>query len=98
VLNASRRHGRLHTDDGAFTLTFLLPPQACRQTSGTSCLAIRNHLQPNVPSHGRRRLSRERGTIEHAQQVACDESPKTTKLDDRTSDQITLDEVDWIVI
>lgn len=38
------------------------------------------------------------GTIEHAQQIACHESPKTTKLYDRTSDQITLDEVERIII
>ena len=37
------------------------------------------------------------GTIEHAQQIANHESPKTTKLYDRTSDQITLDEVERIV-
>jgi integrase/recombinase XerD len=38
------------------------------------------------------------GTIEHAQQIANHESPKTTKLYDRTSDQITLDEVERISI
>jgi integrase/recombinase XerD len=38
------------------------------------------------------------GTIEHAQQIACHESPKTTKLSDRTSDQITLDGVEGILI
>jgi site-specific recombinase XerD len=38
------------------------------------------------------------GTIEHAQQIANHESPKTTKLYDRTSDQITLDEIEKIVI
>jgi integrase/recombinase XerD len=38
------------------------------------------------------------GTIEHAQQIANHESPKTTKLYDRTSDQITLDEVERIII
>jgi hypothetical protein len=38
------------------------------------------------------------GTIEHAQQIANHESPKTTKLYDRTSDQIALDEVEKIVI
>jgi integrase/recombinase XerD len=38
------------------------------------------------------------GTIEHAQQIACHESPKTTKLYDHTGDQITLDEVERIVI
>jgi hypothetical protein len=38
------------------------------------------------------------GALEHAQQIANHESPKTTKLYDRTSDQITLDEVERIVI
>ena len=38
------------------------------------------------------------GTIEHAQQIAAHESPKTTELYDRTSDQITLDGVERIVI
>ena len=38
------------------------------------------------------------GTIENAQQIAAHESPKTTKLYDRTNDQITLDEVERIVI
>ena len=37
-------------------------------------------------------------TIEKAQQIAPHESPKTTKLYDRTSDQITLDEVERIII
>jgi integrase/recombinase XerD len=38
------------------------------------------------------------GTIEHAQQIANHESPKTTKLYDRTSDQIDLDEFEKIKI
>ncbi|MDR3634475.1 MAG: tyrosine-type recombinase/integrase [Isosphaeraceae bacterium] len=38
------------------------------------------------------------GTLEHAQQIAAHESPKTTKLYDRTADQITLDEIERIVI
>jgi integrase/recombinase XerD len=38
------------------------------------------------------------GTIEKAQQIAAHESPKTTKLYDRTSDQITLDEIERICI
>ena len=38
------------------------------------------------------------GTIEHAQQIANHESPKTTKLYDRTSDQIDLDEIEKIRI
>ncbi|MGO9810747.1 MAG: hypothetical protein ACLP53_08155 [Isosphaeraceae bacterium] len=38
------------------------------------------------------------GLIEHAQQIANHESPKTTKLYDRTSDQVTLDEIEKIAI
>ncbi len=38
------------------------------------------------------------GTIENAQAIANHESPKTTKLYDRTGDQITLDEVERIMI
>jgi integrase len=38
------------------------------------------------------------GTIEHAQQIAAHESPRTTKLYDRTSDAISLDEIEKIVI
>lgn len=38
------------------------------------------------------------GTIENAQAIANHESPKTTKLYDRTGDQITLDEVEIILI
>ena len=36
------------------------------------------------------------GTLEKAQQMAAHESAKTTKLYDRTSDAITLDEVERI--
>jgi integrase/recombinase XerD len=36
--------------------------------------------------------------IEKAQQIAAHESPKTTKLYDRTCDQIALDEVERIAI
>jgi len=38
------------------------------------------------------------GTIENAQAIAAHESPRTTKLYDRTSDEITLDEVERIMI
>jgi integrase/recombinase XerD len=38
------------------------------------------------------------GTIEKAQAIAAHESPRTTKLYDRTQDTITLDEVERIVI
>ncbi len=38
------------------------------------------------------------GTLEHAQQIAAHASPKTTKLYDRTTDTISLDEIERIVI
>lgn len=38
------------------------------------------------------------GTIENAQAIAAHESPRTTKLYDRTSDEITLDEIERIRI
>jgi len=37
-------------------------------------------------------------TIENAQAIAAHESPRTTKLYDRTSDEITLDEIERILI
>jgi integrase/recombinase XerD len=36
------------------------------------------------------------GTLEHAQQIAAHQSPRTTKLYDRTKNEISLDEVEWI--
>ncbi len=38
------------------------------------------------------------GAVEHAQQIAAHESPRTTKLYDRRQDQISLDEIERIVI
>ena len=38
------------------------------------------------------------GTLENAQAMAARESPRTTKLYDRTRDEITLDEVERIEI
>lgn len=38
------------------------------------------------------------GTLERAQQIANHESPRTTKLYDRTSDVVSLDEIERIVI
>ena len=38
------------------------------------------------------------GTIENAQAIAAHESPRTTKLYDRTADEITLDEIERIRI
>ena len=38
------------------------------------------------------------GTIENAQAIAAHESPRTTKLYDRTNDEVTLDEIERIAI
>lgn len=38
------------------------------------------------------------GTLEKAQQIAAHESPRTTKLYDRTSDEVSLDEIEKILI
>jgi integrase/recombinase XerD len=36
------------------------------------------------------------GTLEHAQQITAHRSPRTTKLYDRTKDEISQDEVERI--
>ena len=38
------------------------------------------------------------GTVENAQAIAAHESPRTTKLYDRTADEISLDEIERIMI
>jgi len=38
------------------------------------------------------------GTLEKAQQIAAHASARTTKLYDRTNDQLTLDEIERIAI
>ena len=38
------------------------------------------------------------GTLENAQAMAAHESPRTTKLYDRTGDEVTLDEIERITI
>ena len=38
------------------------------------------------------------GTLEKAQQIACHESPRTTKLYDRSNDTLTLDEIERIML
>ena len=38
------------------------------------------------------------GTLEHAQAIAAHESPRTTKLYDRTSDDLSLDEIERIAL
>ena len=38
------------------------------------------------------------GSLEKAQMMAAHESPRTTKLYDRTSDEVSLDEIEKILI
>ena len=52
----------------------------------------------SLPSSGITNYLLNGGTLEKAQQMAAHESPRTTTLYDRTSDTITLDEVENIVI
>ena len=49
---------------------------------------------PRVPRDRDHRLSRGRWHAQNAQAMAAHESPRTTKLYDRTGDEITLDEVE----
>jgi integrase/recombinase XerD len=58
--------------------------------SSTCCHTFRATGIPEYLENG--------GTIENAQAIAAHESPRTTKLYDRTSDEITLDEVERIAI
>ena len=64
--------------------------------------AKRADLDPRVSCHSFRAAGitaylDNGGTIENAQQIAAHESLRTTKLYDRTSDQLTLDEIEKIV-
>ena len=56
------------------------------------------YLLPYVPRHRHHRLSRKRRHARKRAAMAAHESPRTTKLYDRTGDEITLDEVERIVI
>jgi hypothetical protein len=47
---------------------------------------------------GRHRAIAPSGTLENAQAMAAHESPRTTKLYDRTGEEVTLDEVERIAI
>jgi integrase/recombinase XerD len=54
-----------------------------------------------IQRRGRRRhhaYLKDNGTLEHAQYLANHESPRTTKLYDRRSEEISLDEVEKISI
>src|SRR5437764_8869922 len=64
--------------------------EACGLPSSTCCHTFR--------ATGITAYLKNGGTIENAQAIAAHESPGTTKLTDRTGDEITLDEVERIAI
>ena len=68
--------------------------QAAGRGGGSAALDVLPHV-PGDWDHG---VPVERGTLEHAQQIAGHASPKTTKLYDRTADTVTVDEIERIVI
>jgi hypothetical protein len=58
------------------------------------------YREPYLPRDGHHRLFGEQnsGTLETARRIANHESPRTTKLYDRCQDEISLDEVERILI
>ena len=76
------RHAALKMIQRRAKAAGILTPICCHSFRATG---ITNYLE-----HG--------GTLEKAQAMAAHESPKTTKLYDRTADAITLDEVERIAI
>ena len=60
-----------------------LPEDICNHTFRATGITA-------YPEHG--------GTIENAQAIADHDSPTTTKLYDRTNDQLTLDEIERMML
>ena len=54
--------------------------------------------KPHVPRDRHHRLPQDKGLLEHAQTLANHSSPRTTRLYDRRTDDISLDEVEKIAI
>jgi hypothetical protein len=52
------------------------------------------YLLPHISCDRIHYIYAKRVTLEHTQQTAAPESPRTTKLYDRTQDEISLDEVE----
>ena len=65
-----------------------------RRRAAAAGIAAPNWL-PHVPRHRDHRLPNG-GALEHAQEMAAHESPRTTKLYDRTKERLTQDEVERI--
>lgn len=100
VVRAGEQPGTIHHRE----ITQTTHLQTC-QAHGPSVLAVatKRHQLAHPPFHvmsqetsGIAAYLENGGTSEHAQQIAAHKSPRTTKLYDRTSDQITLDGVERI--
>ena len=51
---------------------------------------------PHLPGHGLTAYLLNGGTLERAQAIAAHESPRTTKLYDRTDDEVTVEDIEKI--
>jgi integrase/recombinase XerD len=58
----------------------------------------RQHVLPHVRASGITAYVQNGGTLEKAQQLANHESPRTTKVYDRSNDTLTLDEIERIML
>ena len=87
------RHGMLTTEQMSRSDALRMIKRRCRRvglSAATCCHSFRATGITVFLDNG--------GTIEAAQRIAAHESPRTTKLYDRTSDEITLDEIEKIVV
>jgi hypothetical protein len=66
------------------------PPARCRRRHP------RTDWQSHVRATGITAYLANGGALEHAQEMAAHESPRTTKLYDRTKERLTQDEVERI--
>ena len=76
--------------DSVWTMEALLARPTRPVSDQRHCVVLSSTLSRDTIDAG--------GTLENAQLMAAHESPRTTKLYDRTGDEITLDEVERIVI
>lgn len=61
-----------------------------------NCRAAGSRLQSQLPGHRHHGLSGKRWFTGNSAHIAAHESPRTTKLYDRTTDNITLEEIERI--
>ena len=59
---------------------------------------LHRQRQPGGPATGITAYLLNGGTLERAQAIAAHESPRTTKLYDRTDDEVTIEDIEKIWI